>query len=87
MKSIPLEKDELIGRFVQVKTCKDPTMKSMGGIIIDETKQMFLVESNGKQKWIAKQIATFLFPSQNKIEELNGSLIRFRPEERVKKAR
>ena len=87
MKHIPLEKDELIGRYVRVKTCTDPTMRSMEGIIIDETQQMLLVESKGKQKWIAKQIATFLFSSQYEKDELKGSHIRFRPEERVKKAR
>jgi RNase P/RNase MRP subunit p29 len=87
MISIPIEKDELIGRVVQVDTCTDPTMRGMVGIIIDETKQMFLVSSYGKQRWIAKDIATFCFPHQNQENKLMGSKLRFRPEERVKKAR
>lgn len=87
MTSITLEKDELIGRVVHVDTCTDPTMSNIEGIIIDETKHMFLVKSHGKQRWIAKDIATFDFPHQNQKNELNGSKLRFRPEERVKKAR
>ena len=87
MISIPIEKDEFIGRMIRVKTCTDPNMVNMDGIIIDETKQMFLVSSHGKQKWIAKDIATFCFPHQNQKKELKGSALRFRPEERVKKAR
>ena len=87
MDKIPLEKDELIGKTVQVTRCTDPTLREKKGIIIDETKQMLLVLSQGKQMWIAKDIAYFRFPGQNQKHELNGSTIRFRPEDRVKKAR
>jgi len=55
MRSIPLEKDELIGRCVRIGTCADPTMDNLQGIILDETKHMFLIESQGNQKWIANR--------------------------------
>lgn len=87
MQSIPLEKDELIGRCVRIGTCTDPTMDNLQGIVVDETKHMFLIESQGNHKWIAKNIATFIFPTEQKDIQINGSKLRFRPEERVKKAR
>ena len=84
---IPLIKDELIGRTVIVNTCTDHTMIQMQGIILDETKQMFLIESQGKRRWIAKDVATFIFPHHQNNLTINGSNLRYRPEERVKKAR
>jgi len=87
MEPIPLIKDELIGRNVTISTCTDPTMEQMQGVILDETKHMFLIESQGKQRWIAKNIATFIFPVHHKNIPINGSKLRYRPEERVKKAR
>ena len=86
MKTIPLKKDELIGRFVKIKNCTDPTMIQMEGIIIDETQQMLLIETSKRKRWIAKENSTFLFPSKMN-HEIKGSTIRFRPEERIKKAR
>jgi len=87
MQSIALGKDELIGRCVRIATCTDPNMENLQGVIVDETKHMFLIESSGKQKWIAKNIASFIFPTEQKEIQINGSKLRFRPEERVKKAR
>ena len=54
-------KDELIGRKVKIKKSTDPNWVGKTGIIIDETKNTFLIEKNGKQKKIAKNIATFEF--------------------------
>jgi ribonuclease P protein subunit POP4 len=82
-----LKKTEFIGRYVQIKSCTDPMMNKMEGIIIDETQQMFLVESSGKKKWIAKSIASFVFPIDKKTFVIKGKNLQFRPEERVKKAR
>jgi RNase P/RNase MRP subunit p29 len=87
MEPIPLIKDELIGRTVTIQGCTDPTMEQMHGIILDETKHMFLIASQGKSRWIAKDIATFIFPVHQKNISINGSKLKYRPEERVKKAR
>ncbi|OYT29970.1 RNase P/RNase MRP subunit p29 [Thermoplasmatales archaeon ex4572_165] len=87
MQSIDIVKDELIGRCVRIVTCTDPNMENLQGVIVDETKHMFLIESSGNQKWIAKNIASFIFPTEQKEIQIKGSKLRFRPEERVKKAR
>ena len=38
-------KDELIGRHVKIKECTDPTFVDISGMIIDETKNTFVIET------------------------------------------
>ena len=80
-------KDELIGRKITIIECADPTWKHIKGIIIDETKNTFLIEINNKQKRIAKKSATFEFNMQGKKITVEGSRLLYRPEDRIKKAR
>jgi ribonuclease P protein subunit POP4 len=87
MQSIPLEKDELIGKDVYIKTCVDPNFEELHGIILDETKNMILIETEQGRKWIAKDIASFSFLTNKKHINIHGSKLRFRPEERIKKVR
>lgn len=87
MHTIPLVKDELIGLHVTITTCTDPTWKHQQGIIIDETKNTFLIQTTKKVKRIAKNTASFTFAFDQKNIQINGSKIRFRPEDRVKKSR
>jgi len=87
MNTIPLIKDELIGLKVIITSCTDPTWVRKSGIIIDETKNTFLIESKGMVKCIAKDIATFTFERNGTNSTVSGSDLRYRSEERVKKAR
>jgi len=82
-----LAKDELIGRFVKIVKCSDPVWKGKSGVIIDETKNTFLIKMNETQKKIAKKIATFEFEYDGKKIMINGSKITYRPEDRIKKIR
>ena len=87
MQSIPLIKDELIGLQVCINKSSDPTWDKQKGIIIDETKNTFLIQTDDNIKRIGKNIATFTFIKNKQEISILGSKIRFRPEERVKKAR
>ncbi|MFH1012971.1 MAG: ribonuclease P protein subunit [Thermoplasmatota archaeon] len=87
MTIVPIIKDELIGRQVSISACTDPTWVQRSGVIIDETKNTFLIETAEKVKRIAKDIATFTFEIQGASNHVLGSHLRYRPEERVKKAR
>jgi ribonuclease P protein subunit POP4 len=87
MQSIPLIKDEFIGRKVQIDNATDPTWINKSGIIIDETKNTFLIQTDNTIKRIGKNIATFTFIEDKQKVSILGSKIRYRPEERVKKAR
>jgi ribonuclease P protein subunit POP4 len=80
-------KDELIGRHVKIKECTDPAFVNVSGMVIDETKNTFLIETEGKQKRIAKNTATFEFEYKEKKITVKGSRLIYRPEDRTKKAR
>ena len=82
-----MSREELIGLHVKIKKCNDPSWNGKNGIIIDETKNTFLIEIKDKQKRITKNIATFEFEINGKKMMLDGSKISYRPEDRIKKIR
>jgi len=82
-----LAREEFIGLHVTIRECMDSKWIGKYGVIIDETKNTFLIRINGKNKKIAKKIAKFEFENDEKKTILNGSKIAYRSEDRVKKAR
>ena len=80
-------KGEFIGLHVTIKKCEDSQWEGISGLIINETKNTFLIRTNNKDKRIAKRIATFEFEYENKKITINGLKISFRPEDRIKKTR
>ena len=80
-------KYEFIGLHVKIKDCSDPSWKGQSGLIVDETKNTFLIEIDDQQKMIAKKTATFEFNFDGKKITINGSKIMYRPEDRIKKLR
>jgi len=72
---------EFIGLRVRVIEAKDKSLEGIEGEIIDETKNMLIIESEGKIKKIAKDIAKFEI--NGKI--INGKEIKYRPEDRIRK--
>ena len=87
MEREPITSDELIGRMVTIIECTDPSWINQSGLIIDETKHTFLIETEKKQKRIAKQTATFAFEYNGKKTIVKGTRLAHRPEERIKKTR
>ncbi len=83
-----IAKDELIGKKVKIKKCTDPNWKGKKGIIIDETKNTFLIKMDGKENRIAKKTAVFEFTyNKDKKISIKGSDIMYKPENRIKKIR
>ena len=82
-----LAKEELVGLHVRIKECSDPSWTGKTGIILDETKNTFLLKIKDQYRKIAKNIATFEFEFEDKKITLEGSKITYRPEDRIKKAR
>ena len=76
---------EFIGLKVDVKSKTNKSL-NLYGIIIDETKNTFKIESEGQEKLIHKNgsIFTFEIPSGEKVE-VNGDILSIRPEDRIKK--
>ncbi|MGI0148323.1 MAG: ribonuclease P protein component 1 [Thermoplasmata archaeon] len=81
-----LRKHELIGLRVEVVNATDPSQSHIRGLVVDETRNTLVVEVEGAEKRIPKQGSRFRFDVQGGIE-VDGEEIRFRPEDRVKKAR
>ena len=82
-----LVKGELIGKKVKIVKCTDPSWIGREGKIVDETKNTFKIEINGKEKVIAKDTAVFEFTIGDNVYYIDGLRLRYRPEERIKKAR
>ena len=78
-------KEEFIGLNVNINYCKDPSWIGKTGIVLDETKNTFLLKINGKNKRIGKINSKFEFKYKGKKITLNGSQISYKPEDRIKK--
>jgi len=82
-----LARDELIGLKVKIKECKDPNWVGKSGLLLNETKNTFLIEVDNQKKTIAKNIAIYEFEIEGKKIIIDGSKITYRPEDRIKKIR
>jgi ribonuclease P protein subunit POP4 len=82
-----LAREELIGLHVKIKECKDPSWTGKSGVILDETKNTFLLEIDDQKKTIPKNIASFEFEYEGKKITIQGSKIAYRAEDRIKKIR
>ncbi len=77
---------ELIGLFVEVVDAKNPYLKGIKGRVIDETRNLLIVEKeNGKIVKIPKDICVFIFHLDKCKVKVLGELLIGRPEERLKK--
>lgn len=76
---------EWIGLKVKVARSTDPTIQGLEGIIRDETMNTFTIEADGKLRQVQKQKAIFRAGLPTENVEVDGSLLAFRPEDRVKK--
>jgi ribonuclease P protein subunit POP4 len=77
---------ELIGLKVEVFRSNDSSMEKMKGIVIDETKNTFLVRTPLGDKRIPKSTSTFKFLFGRNKFIINGEEICFRPYERLEKS-
>jgi len=82
-----LMRDELIGLPVKIISSQDPRWDNKEGVIVDETKNTFIIKIDDKEKRIAKNIAVFEFIYDDKKIRINGKEIMYRPEDRIKKIR
>ena len=76
---------EWVGLRVKIARSTDPTIQGLEGIIRDETMNTFTIEANEKLRQVQKQKTTFQAELPTEKVEVDGSLLRFRPEDRVKK--
>jgi ribonuclease P protein subunit POP4 len=80
MNAAEVARHELIGRFVAVDA-------GPSGLVVDETKNTFLVETPSGVKRVPKPGRRFHFRVGNADVVVDGNDIMFRPEDRTKKVR
>ena len=80
-------REELIGLRFRVLKSSCKTYECIDGIIIDETKNTFVIKDNKeKKKIIPKKNILFEFTLRdNTIVKINGDKLIHRPESRIKK--
>ncbi|MGB9732771.1 MAG: ribonuclease P protein component 1 [Candidatus Micrarchaeia archaeon] len=77
---------ELIGLKAKIVKSLDKKEKGIEGKVIDETKNMLILETSHGIKKIPKKRAVFKFYVGNKSFTVKGEEISFRPYERTEKA-
>lgn len=76
---------ELIGLNVKVARAKDPSIKGVQGVIVDETRNMLTFVNKGRRILIPKGVATFRFKLEDgTLVEVDGARLVARPENRLK---
>ncbi|MFA6710246.1 MAG: ribonuclease P protein subunit [Candidatus Methanomethylophilaceae archaeon] len=76
---------ELIGLDVEVLSA--PCYSGLSGVVVDETRNMFTIDSAGTEKMVPKSGNEFKFTYEGKEIIVRGTEILHRPEDRIKKVR
>jgi ribonuclease P protein subunit POP4 len=82
-----IHKHELIGLYVKIQNSNDESCIGTKGRIIDETKNTFKIETTGYEKIIPKDGTKLSVRIANEDVAIDASKLKFRPEDRIKKAR
>ena len=79
-------REELIGLEAEVVASRHPGYVGIRGRVIDETRNMFIIEHGGRRKMVPKAVCTFHFTfPDGTVVEVEGRLLVGRPEDRLKK--
>jgi ribonuclease P protein subunit POP4 len=87
LKKDNIHKHELIGLHVKIQDSNDSSCIGIEGRIIDETKNTLIIDSKGRKKIIPKEGLTLTLRMADEDVAIDASRLRFRPEDRIKKAR
>lgn len=82
-----ITRSELIGKDVEVVKAKNKNSDNMKGRIIDETRNMIMIQTESGIKKVIKDQANFRIRSEENLVEIEGKKLVNRPEDRLKKVR
>ncbi|MCL2786757.1 MAG: ribonuclease P protein subunit [Methanomassiliicoccaceae archaeon] len=85
MRKSELMKGELIGLNVEVLSA--PCYEGIEGIVLDETRNTFIIGSAGTERMVPKHDNEFAFTYEGSRFVIRGSEVLHRPEDRIKKVR
>lgn len=78
---------EFIGLEAEVVESTCPEYIGIRGRVVDETRNMLVIEHKGTDKRVPKECCRFRFFEGQRTHEVSGKDIKFRPEDRIKKVR
>lgn len=79
-------REEFIGTQGRVARSQHADYVGIHGKVMDETKQTFVIQHEGKMKRIIKESSIFNFQfSEGTVVEIDGKLLVGKPEDRLKK--
>jgi ribonuclease P protein subunit POP4 len=80
-------KHEFVGLTARVIAATDQNWIGRSGPIVDETKNTFKLEIDGKEKMLPKYQTVLAIKINEKVYKVDATQLRFRPEDRIKKVR
>ncbi len=79
-----LSRHELIGLECRVVSASDAGMVGISGRVVDETRNMLVIQGERGRKMVPKKGTVFQFVVGERLLEVEGESILARPEERIK---
>ncbi len=76
---------EFIGSDLEVIEATDQSHEKIQGKIVDETRNVFVISDEGKNKMIPKKGNHFKLTINGRHNILDGNRLKYRPEDRIKK--
>ena len=74
---------EMIGLESEIIQATNSQIMGLNGMIVDETKNMFMINTKNGIKKIPKDNATWKFSINNTEKQIDGSTLMKRPHERL----
>lgn len=78
---------EFLGRKITVMESTNPTIQNISGYVLNETKNMFIIDVKGREIKIPKSICRFSIDMGSEKFVIDGKFICYRPENRIKEIR
>jgi ribonuclease P protein subunit POP4 len=77
---------EFVGLEAAVTESSNPDCRNISGIVVDETRNTFVILRGGKRKTVVKNqvVLRFRLPDES-IVQIDGKVLVGRPEERLKR--
>jgi len=84
--TVAVVQGEFIGLYAKVVKSSNPSIVSVSGRVVDETRNTLVIRHKNEDKIIIKEAAVFQFTlPDNTVVEIEGKVIVGRPEDRLKK--
>jgi len=80
-KIIEFLKGEFIGKEIEIVKSKNKDLIGLKGKIVDETKNIFIIETKKGEKKVQKKICKFKFVKEGIT--IDGNIVNYCPEDRL----